>query len=131
MPTLCTQALCNTAWAFAVLGVVHPPFFRKLRGVTPSIMNQMNATEVSQLYQVELVLRQEAPDLGMDTADAQAYDKVLQTLMRSGQLMGFGRAVWQQQINPDAMVPTTVFQQVCTVSLNPATALNLAHLLLY
>lgn len=107
------QALANTAWAFAVLGFLDPQFFRKLRQLTPSHMPHINGSELSQLYQVELVLRQEAPDLGMDTADAQAYDHLLQLLMQSGQMTTAGRAMWQRAADPTVMVRTTQFQQVC------------------
>ena len=106
------QALANTSWAFAVLGRLHPPFFRKLRHLTPRHMPHFNATELSQLFQVELVLRQEAPDLGMDTHDAQAYAELLQLLMKSGQLATAGRAVWHRASDPAVMVRTTQFQQV-------------------
>ena len=111
------QSLANTAWAFAVLARLHPPFFCKLRHLAPRHMPHFNATELSQLFQVELVLRQEAPDLGMDTNDAQAYDELLQLLVKSGQLAAAGRAVWHRASDPAVMVRTTQFQQVGLVYL--------------
>ena len=122
------QALANTAWAFAVLGRLHPPFFRKLRHLTPRHMPHFNATELSQLFQVELVLRQEAPDLGMDTNDAQAYDELLQLLMKSGQLATAGRAVWHRASDPAVMVRTTQFQQVHLIYLLASACISIWHL---
>lgn len=49
----------------------------------------------------------------MDTAEAQAYDDLLQLLMQSGQLTSAGRHIWQRQADPTMMVRTTQFQQVC------------------
>ena len=55
-------------------GNLHPPFFRKLRRLIPAMMGQLGPKELQQLYQVELILRLEAPDLGLDTSHDEHYE---------------------------------------------------------
>lgn len=68
------QALANSAWGLAVLGHLHPAFFLKLRSLTLCKLGNTISEELHQLYQVELILRLEAPDLGLDTSHIQDSD---------------------------------------------------------
>ena len=55
-------------------GHLSVPFFRKLRSLSPSLMSQFRPEELQQLYQVELILRLEAPHLGLDVSHIQQYE---------------------------------------------------------
>ena len=68
------QALANSAWGLAVLGHLDPAFFLKLRTLTLGKLHSIINEELHQLYQVELILRLEAPDLGLDTSHIQDSD---------------------------------------------------------
>lgn len=72
------QALANTAWGLAVLGHLDPAFFLKLRRLTLGKLDNIISEELHQLYQVELILRLEAPDLGLDTSHIQDSGALLE-----------------------------------------------------
>ena len=65
------QALANSAWGLAVLGHLDPSFFLKLRRLTLGLLPNFISEELHQLHQVELILRLDAPDLGLDTSHIQ------------------------------------------------------------
>ena len=54
-----------------MLGHLDPAFFLKLRQLTLGKLDNIISEELHQLYQVELILRLEAPDLGLDTSHIQ------------------------------------------------------------
>lgn len=68
------QGLANTAWGLAVWGHLSTPFFQKVRSLSPAVMHAFQPQELQQLYQVELILRLEAPDLGLDTSHIDRYE---------------------------------------------------------
>ena len=71
------QARANTAWGLAVLGHLSPAFFLKLRRVTLGSLRHTLSAELQQLYQVEMILGLEAPDLGLDTSHIVHYEALL------------------------------------------------------
>ncbi|DBB05895.1 TPA: hypothetical protein ACH3X3_009898 [Trebouxia sp. C0006] len=68
------RGLANTAWGLAVWGHLSGPFFQKVRSLSPTMMHVFQPQELQQLYQVELILRLEAPDLGLDTSHIDRYE---------------------------------------------------------
>lgn len=89
------QALANTAWGLAVLGHLDPAFFLKLRRLTLGKLDNIISEELHQLYQVELILRLEAPDLGLDTSHIQDSGALLEAFQEHGRLAGKMRADWR------------------------------------
>ena len=75
--TLLYQARANTAWGLAVLGHLNPAFFLKLRRLTLGSLRRTLSAELQQLYQVEMILGLEAPNLGLDTSHILHYEALL------------------------------------------------------
>jgi len=64
-----------------VWGHLPVPFFHKVRRLAPHHMDHFQPEELQQLYQMELILRLEAPDLGLDTSHEQHYEALLQGVL--------------------------------------------------
>ncbi|KAL0042486.1 hypothetical protein WJX79_001309 [Trebouxia sp. C0005] len=105
-----TRGLANTAWGLAVWGHLSGPFFQKVRSLSPAMMHAFQPQELQQLYQVELILRLEAPDLGLDTSHIDRYEALFAALQARGQLTGAAQARWRHTMGP-AGIKGSAFQR--------------------
>ncbi|KAL0049875.1 hypothetical protein WJX82_011534 [Trebouxia sp. C0006] len=104
------RGLANTAWGLAVWGHLSGPFFQKVRSLSPTMMHVFQPQELQQLYQVELILRLEAPDLGLDTSHIDRYEALFAALQARGQLTGAAQARWRHTMGP-AGIKSSAFQR--------------------
>lgn len=104
------RGLASTAWGLAVWGHLSGPFFRKVRSLSPAMMHAFQPQELQQLYQVELILRLEAPDLGLDTSHIDRYEALFAALQARGQLTGAAQARWRHTMGP-AGIKGSAFQR--------------------
>ncbi|DBA90245.1 hypothetical protein WJX77_003060 [Trebouxia sp. C0004] len=105
-----TRGVANTAWGLAVWGHLSGPFFLKVRSLSPAMVHAFQPQELQQLYQVELILRLEAPDLGLDTSHIDRYEALFVALQARGQLIGAAQARWQHNMGP-AGLKSSAFQR--------------------
>ncbi|PRW33174.1 FK506-binding 1 [Chlorella sorokiniana] len=86
------QGLANLAWGLTVAACYPPQLMRRWRTLAGGRAVQFGPAELNQLHLVEVALRLEAPEIGLEApAEAQSF---FDSLYRAGRLRAFAGAGW-------------------------------------
>ncbi|KAI7839792.1 hypothetical protein COHA_006591 [Chlorella ohadii] len=86
------QGLANLAWGLTVAACYPPQLMRRWRTLAGGQAVQFGPAELNQLHLVEVALRLEAPEIGLEApAEAQSF---FDSLYRAGRLRAFAGAGW-------------------------------------
>eukprot|EP00240_Pyramimonas_obovata_P003459 CAMPEP_0118954478 /NCGR_PEP_ID=MMETSP1169-20130426/58272_1 /TAXON_ID=36882 /ORGANISM="Pyramimonas obovata, Strain CCMP722" /LENGTH=840 /DNA_ID=CAMNT_0006902109 /DNA_START=59 /DNA_END=2578 /DNA_ORIENTATION=+ len=95
LETMIPRTLANTAWALVVAGRIRPELFAKMRA-RMVVSGPYSPALLSQLFQVDLALQYEAPEVKTDLSSSGDVDRYLEVLWLSGSLRGSAAKCWNQ-----------------------------------